>query len=130
MAALPGKTDADTNAGIGLWPIRFALRPAPSRFNVANFAARICQHLIVYAGLLIAAVYGCLFVFAPAQASLLSVAIIAVSSILILSLSSPRNKIRRLLEGGLMAGYIVGLAVLMRAFEFVTGLLVILLSRR
>jgi lipopolysaccharide/colanic/teichoic acid biosynthesis glycosyltransferase len=57
--------------------IDFALAPPPRRFNAATFAKRIGQNLIIYSGLLIAAIYACLLVFAPFETLTLSLLVIA-----------------------------------------------------
>ena len=115
---------ADARAGMALGPvIRFALRPAPRRFGAANFAIRLAQHLIVYIIFLITAVYGCLFVFAPAEMLLLSLAGIFVMVVVVSLFSSSGQKLRRLAAGGIAAIYIAGAAALLRAVEAVSSLL-------
>jgi hypothetical protein len=97
--------------------IREALRPAPRRFTFTAFAKRACQHLVVYAVILVTALYVCLLVFAPIETSLLSIFCIGAAGLVGLLSSSSRRKFHRLIEGGIAAGYIAGAAALLKAFE-------------
>jgi hypothetical protein len=110
-------TNAHGGIGVNLSTIQFALQLPPHRFEVATFATRIYQNFLVYSVCLIAAIYVCLLVFAPIQTFVLSVAVIFVGSIVILLLTPSRQRLHRLLEGGLAAGYIAGAAALLKAFE-------------
>lgn len=123
MAGPPAKTDADANGRSSLWQLQWVLSRPPYRFNATTFAMRICQHLIVYAGILISAVYGCSFILAPSQTALLSVILMSLIGVITLLLSSPRKRLRRLLEGGLVVSYIVGIALLIKTSEFIANIL-------
>jgi hypothetical protein len=109
--------DADGSMGIGLSTIQFALRAPPPRFTAATFAQRICQHLIVYSGFLVAAIYACLLVFMPAETAALSLGGIALAGVVVLLSPSSRRKLHRLVMGGVAASYIAGAAALLKAFE-------------
>jgi hypothetical protein len=119
--------NADVSLLLGQWSIRFALRPAPRQFSAIAFALRITQHLIVYGAILIAAVYGCLFILAPLQTALLSVLLLLFVSIIVILYSSPRERLRRILEGGLVASYVAGMAAAVKASEFIANFLALLL---
>jgi hypothetical protein len=97
--------------------LAFALRPAPSQFTLASFGIRLQQHTVAYGALLASAVYACAFVFAPLETSVISVVFIALV-ICVAYFSSPsRQRVRRLVEGGIAASYIVGAAALLKAFD-------------
>ena len=117
MAGSPDATSLDVRTDPGWFSMRFAFEPAPRRFTVTSFARRVVQHVIIYCGILIAATYTCLFVFAPAETSLVSILCIAVGGVAVGLLSPPRRKWRRLVEGGLAASYIAGAAALLKAFD-------------
>ncbi len=104
-------------AGLDWLKIQAVLRPAPHRFTVTIFVRRTCQNLLVYTVILMAALYACLFVFAPIETSLFSIFCIGVGSFVGLLSSSSRRKFHRLLEGGIVASYIAGAAALLKAFE-------------
>lgn len=115
---------ANSHGGMSLLsPIRFALRTAPDRFTPANFAQRLFQHLIVYGLLLTAAVYSCLFVYAPIETALISVACVLVAGFGVALSSASDRKFNRLVSGGVAAIYIAGAAALLRGFEAVVSFL-------
>lgn len=116
MAESPEAANAQGGMSF-LSPIRFALRTPPHRFTAASFAGRLYQHLIVYALLLIGAVYSCLFVFAPTETALISVACTLVGGVVISLSSASGRKFNRLIGGGIAAIYIAGAAALLRGFE-------------
>jgi|SRR5580704_606548 hypothetical protein len=103
--------------GIHKSPLVIALQPAPARFTLMNFGARLRRHLIAYAIILTSAVYACAFVFAPLEMSVISLMGIAVAVCIALFFSPSRQRLRRLVEGGIAASYIVGAAILMKAFD-------------
>jgi hypothetical protein len=109
--------NAQERTGLGCSLIKFVLQPTPSRFNITTFAKRTCQNLIIYFGLLVAALYACLLILAPIETLILSVICIALAGIGISFLSSSLQKLHRLVEGALAAGYIAGAAALLKAFE-------------
>jgi hypothetical protein len=97
--------------------LAFALRPAPPRFTVAGFGIRLRQHMVAYGALLASAVYACAFVVAPLETSVISVMFIALVICVAYFFSPSRQRVRRLVEGGVAASYIVGAAVLLKAFD-------------
>ncbi|HEV8677955.1 MAG TPA: hypothetical protein VGQ90_01170 [Stellaceae bacterium] len=85
--------------------------------------SRLYQHLIFYGLLLAAAVYCCLFVFAPIETALISVvAALLAGTVAAMSAASGR-KFNRLIAGGMAAVYLAGAAALLRGFEAVVSLL-------
>jgi hypothetical protein len=97
--------------------LAFALRPAPPQFTLATFGIRLQQHLVTYGALLASATYACAFVFAPLETSVISVVVIALAIGVAFLFSPSRQRVRRLVEGGIAASYIVGAAVLLKAFD-------------
>jgi hypothetical protein len=117
MAGPLERTNIHDGAGAGASPIQWVLRVPPRQFTRASFVVRLYQHVLVYAALLIAAVYGCLFFFAPAETSLFSVAVIVLAGIVGALWSPSRRRLHRLLQGGIAVTYIAGAAALLKAFE-------------
>ena len=103
--------------GLNRSSLAVGLRPAPPRFTLASFGARLRQHLIVYGALLVTAIYACAFIFAPLETSMISEVLVAVAVCIAIVFSPSRQRLRRLVEGGLAAGYIIGAAVLLKAFD-------------
>jgi hypothetical protein len=97
--------------------LAFALRPAPTHFTPGSFMTRLRQHLVLYGTLLLAAVYACAFAFAPLETSAVSEAGIILAVVVALIVSPSRQRLRRLVEGGIATSYIVGAAVLVKAFD-------------
>ncbi len=109
-----GNAQESTEFGFSL--IQFVLQPAPRRFNAVTFVKRTCQNLIIYTGLLLAALYICLLVLAPIEIFIISIGcIVLVVGVFLLSPSL--QKLHRLVEGALAAGYIAAAAALLKAFE-------------
>lgn len=83
--------DGGTPAG---WPlIRFALRPSPADFTVVGFAARLGHHAVIYGGLSIAAIWACMFIFAPVETSLVSLGCVLVAAVIAFAFSSSSRAI-------------------------------------
>jgi len=97
--------------------LAFASRPAPPHFTLASFGIRLEQHLVAYGVLLASAVYACAFVFAPLETSVISLVAIALVICVALFFSPSRQRVRRLVEGGIAASYVVGAAILLKAFD-------------
>jgi hypothetical protein len=95
----------------------FATLPPPVSFTARSFALRLAQHAIVYTGLLVGAICGCVFIFAPVEASFLMVGCIAAAALAFFLLSSSGQRVRRLVEGGLAASYVAGAGALLKAIN-------------
>ncbi len=91
------------------------MQPAPARFTLASFGTRLRQHLAAYAMILASAVYVCAFFFAPLETSVISEVGIALAVCVALFFSPSRQRLRRLVEGGIATSYIVGALVLLEA---------------
>lgn len=95
MAGSSKMTHDDGGTPAGWTLIRFALRPSPADFTLVGFAARLGHHLVIYGGLSIAAIWACIFVFAPVETSLISLGCLLVADIAIrFSSSSSRREAR------------------------------------
>src|SRR5271169_4546846 len=106
-----------THPGLDVRLLAFASRPAPPHFTPGSFGTRLEQHLVTYGALLASAVYACAFVFAPLETSVISVVVIALVICVALFFSPSRQRVRRLVEGGIAASYVVGAAMLLKAFD-------------
>jgi hypothetical protein len=90
--------------------VRLALRPAAPSFTIAIFAERLLGHLLVYAVVLVAAVYICLLSFAPWPVSIGSLGLVVLTGIISAAVSAPRGfsgKLRWLVENRVAAGWFV-----------------------
>src|ERR1700680_3687221 len=116
MAEMQEAAGAGEQTGLNWSPVPFALRPAPPRFTPERFGTRLCQHLTIYTALLGLAVYACAFAFAPLETSVISEVGIVLAVCIALFFSPSRQRLRRLVEGGIATSYVIGAAVLLKAF--------------
>jgi hypothetical protein len=90
--------------------VRLAVRPAAATFTIAAFAERLLGHLVVYTVVLVAAVYLCLFSFAPWPVSVGSLGLVVSIGIMSAAVAAPRGfpgKLKWLVENRIAAGWFV-----------------------
>ncbi len=105
------------DTSLARYAIEFTLRPPPPRFTPAGFAARLCQHLALYAIVLAGAIFACLFIFAPLETLVISLSCIVIGAAFVLFRLPARQRFQRLVESGIAASYIAGAAALFEAFK-------------
>jgi hypothetical protein len=106
---------AETGSGLARSPVGFALAGPPRVFTVSSFAARLSRHALFYGALLLVAVLGCLLVAAPLETTGLALGCVVLGSAVSSALSASGRKVRRVLQGGIVASYVVGAGVLLKA---------------
>jgi hypothetical protein len=109
VAGLDDVAGADRHGKIAS-AVRLALRPAAATFTIAAFAQRLLGHLVVYAVVLVASVYICLFIFAAWPVSVGSLGLVLLIGIMSTAVSAPRGfsgKLKWLVENRIAAGWLV-----------------------
>lgn len=107
--------DAEKTTGSRL--LASLVGPAPAAFTPATFKLRLVQHLVAYVAIAVFAGYVCAFVFAPLEMLAVSEAVLALVVCGVLFFSPSRQRVRRLVEGGIAASYIVAAGILLKAFD-------------
>jgi hypothetical protein len=99
--------------------VRLALRPAPASFTFGAFAERLVGHLLVYAVILVASIYLCLFTFAPWPVSLASLGFLLLLGTIGVAVSASRGSLSATLK------WLVEIRVAVGSFVAVFALLLL-----